>query len=158
MKLQSEEEAELSQRLLSPADTTSFRSCVMRAAYMSSERPDCQYCVKELAREMSSPTEASMRRLRRLGRYLISHRRMLIWFEWQEMPRDLVVETDADFAGCGKTRKSTSGGVVFFGSSPIRSYSSNQAVIALSTGESEFYGMLKGSSQAIGLRSLFADI
>ena len=158
VKLQSEEEAELSQRLLSPADTTSFRSCVMRAAYMSSERPDCQYCVKELAREMSSPTEASMRRLRRLGRYLISHRRMLIWFEWQEMPRDLVVETDADFAGCGKTRKSTSGGVVFFGSSPIRSYSSNQAVIALSTGESEFYGMLKGSSQAIGLRSLFADI
>ena len=158
VKLQPEEEAELTQKRLSPADTTLFRSCVMRAAYMCSERPDCQYCVKELAREMSSPTEASMRRLRRLGRYLISHRRMLLWFEWQDMPRDLVAEVDADFAGCGKTRKSTSGGAVFFGSSPLRSYSSNQAVIALSTGESEFYGMLKGCSQAMGLRSLFADI
>ncbi|CAE6937842.1 unnamed protein product [Symbiodinium natans] len=118
VKLQPEEEAELTQKRLSPADTTLFR----------------------------------------LGRYLISHRRMLLWFEWQDMPRDLVAEVDADFAGCGKTRKSTSGGAVFFGSSPLRSYSSNQAVIALSTGESEFYGMLKGCSQAMGLRSLFADI
>ncbi|CAE7561590.1 unnamed protein product [Symbiodinium natans] len=118
VKLQPEEEAELTQKRLSPADTTLFR----------------------------------------LGRYLISHRRMLLWFEWQDMPRDLVAEVDADFAGCGKTRKSTSGGAVFFGSSPLRSFSSNQAVIALSTGESEFYGMLKGCSQAMGLRSLFADI
>ena len=45
---------------------------------------------------------------------------------------------DSDWAGCRKTRKSTSGGVLYLGDTPVRGWSSNQAVIALSSGEAEY--------------------
>ena len=40
----------------------------------------------------------------------------------------------------------------------IKSWSTNQATIALSSGEAEYYGMVKGASQAIGLRAIMDDL
>ena len=40
----------------------------------------------------------------------------------------------------------------------IKSWSTNQAVIALSSGEAEYYGIVKAASVAIGARSLAADL
>ena len=53
------------------------------------------------------------------------------------------------FAGCVRTRRSTSGGVAMFGST--------QAIVALSSGEAEYYGIVKGASIGIGLRSMLKD-
>ena len=44
------------------------------------------------------------------------------------------------------------------GSHPIKSYSTTQSVIALSSGEAEYYGMVKGGSLGLGIRSLAADL
>ena len=49
----------------------------------------------------------------------------------------LTVWRDADFAGCIKTRRSTSGGLVMRGSHVIKSWSTNQSVVAPSSGEAE---------------------
>ena len=65
---------------------------------------------------------------------------------------------DTDYAGCRKTRKSTSGGVALIGTHLIKSWSTTQAVIALSSGEAEFYGIVKGASVGKGLRSVLADL
>ena len=40
----------------------------------------------------------------------------------------------------------------------IKSWSTTQAVIALSSGEAEFYGIVKGGSIGIGLRSVLGDL
>ena len=40
----------------------------------------------------------------------------------------------------------------------IKSWSTNQATIALSSGEAEYYGMVEGASQAMGLRAVAEDI
>ena len=40
----------------------------------------------------------------------------------------------------------------------IKSWSTNQAVIALSSGEAEYYGMVKGASQSVGLRGIADDL
>ena len=40
----------------------------------------------------------------------------------------------------------------------IKSWSTNQATIVLSSGEAEYYGMVKGSSQALGLKVIADDI
>ena len=40
----------------------------------------------------------------------------------------------------------------------IKSWSTTQAVIALSNGEAEFYGVVKGASSLLGLISLAADM
>ena len=44
------------------------------------------------------------------------------------------------------------------GSHMIKSWSTTQAVIALSSGEAEFYGIVKGGSTGIGLRSVLGDL
>ena len=45
-----------------------------------------------------------------------------------------------------------------FGSHCLKTWSSSQQVIALSSGEAEYYGMVKGASNALGLHSMLKDI
>ncbi len=40
----------------------------------------------------------------------------------------------------------------------IKGWSSTQTVIALSSGEAEYYGMVKGASMALGVRSVLGDL
>ena len=66
---------------------------------------------------------------------------MSMKFEEQQ-PVDVYV--DSDYAGCPRTRKSTSGGCVMMGSHLIKSWSSTQNnVISLSSGEAELYSIVK---------------
>ena len=40
----------------------------------------------------------------------------------------------------------------------IKAWSSNQSVIALSSGEAEFYGIVKGASNALGVAGVLRDL
>ena len=83
----------------------------------------------------------------------------LVWhFPWQDPSSVLNVSVDTDFAGCLKTRRSTSGGVAMIGSHLIKSWSATQTVVALSSGEAELSGLVKGAAQAMGLRSVADDL
>ncbi len=68
------------------------------------------------------------------------------------------VYVDSDWAGCLRTRKSTSGGVICRGDVAGRGWASNQAAIALSSGEAEYYPALKGASAALWFQSMLADL
>ena len=56
------------------------------------------------------------------------------------------------------SRKSTSGGVIMLGKHLIKSWSSTQDGIALSSGEAEYYGLVKGASVAMGVRSMHREM
>ena len=89
--------------------------------------------------------------MRRLGRYLKERPRLLQEFRWQHNEdRELRTCTDRVWAGDKVTRKSTSGGIAFSGSHCIKSWSSNQTIIALSSAELELYALLKGAGQSLG--------
>ena len=45
-----------------------------------------------------------------------------------------------------------------FGKSTIRTWSSTQNVVALSSGEAEYYGLVKAASHGIGMRNLLQDL
>ena len=64
--------------------------------------------------------------------------------------------TDANWAACPVTRKSTSACYLQLGSHPIYTGSSTQTVIALSSGESEFYGSVRCACRLLGLRALLS--
>ena len=153
---------EMEEETLESDDSTLYRACVARANFLSQDRSDIQYATKELSRKMSNPNHQDMIRLKRLGRYLKGRPRSVIKYDYQNMDESgqLVVKayTDTDFAGCQRAKKSTSGGVIMMGSHTIKTWSSTQAVIALSSGEAEYYGMVKGASQALGLKSMLGDI
>ena len=68
------------------------------------------------------------------------------------------VYTDADWAGCRKTRKSTSGGVVMRGSHCIKYWSKTQHNIVFSTAEAELVAMVKGICEAKGVAAVMKDM
>ena len=108
---------------------------------------------------MSNPSEDDLVAIRRLCRFLrglprVGHRIGVGNFS----PSIFEAYVDSDGAGCRKTRKSTSGGVLMLGTTAARGWPTNQAVIALSSGEAECYAALKGASQALGFQSMLRDI
>lgn len=150
---QEEENAEL----LKEQDSRAFRELAARANYLAQDRPDIQYATKEICRGMCSPTRGDLRRLRRLGRYLVDHRRVVVQYRWQSYMSTLTGFTDSDFAGCRQTAKSTSGGIVMRGLHFIKSWSSTQKTVALSSGEAELTALVKCSCELIGITQLTAD-
>ncbi len=70
----------------------------------------------------------------------------------------MVVWTDSDWAGCHEARKSTNGGVIVWGGHCLKSWSSTQDTVALASGEAEYFAMVRGACQAIGMRELAADL
>ena len=138
-------------------EATLYRAMVARANYLSQDRVDIGFAVKELCRHMSSPRRVDYEKLKRLGRYLLGKTRVIVLFAYQELPDTLDAYVDTDHAGCLTTRKSTSGGIIMLGSHCLKTWSVNQQTIALSSGEAEYYGMVKGASNSLGLAGMLAD-
>jgi hypothetical protein len=136
---------------------TPYRAVVARANYMASDRPEIQFAAKEVCRWMSNPTEVSLNALKRLGRFVAGHRRLVYHYPWQTADR-VDTYSDTDWAGCPKSRKSTSGGCLMLGRHLLKSWSSTQTSIALSSGEAEFYGVVKAGGVSLGFQSLLADV
>ena len=63
-------EEEAASKELAGAEATRFRTVAARANYLSADRPDIQYSVKEVCRRMAKPVEGDCQKLTRLGRYL----------------------------------------------------------------------------------------
>ena len=142
---------------LSDEQTTKYRALVARCNYLSPGQPDIAFSVKELARNIANPQRGDWLRLKRLGRYLKGQPRLQQWFEWQPSQYCICTFTDADWAGCRDTRKSTTGGVITNGKHTLKGWSKTQALIALSSGEFELYATLKASAETLGIISMMQD-
>jgi len=143
---------------LAPKEAKEFRGMAATANYLGADRVDVQYSAKELCRMMSRPTKMSFRKLKHLARYLVGVPEVEIYFVHQKDTKELVCYVDSDWAGCTRTRKSTSGGVVTLGAHCVKTWSSTQSVIALSSGEAEFYALIEGASRSLGIQSLMEDM
>ena len=99
---------------------------------------------------MSAPTSSDMKKLVRLGRYLVGKPRAVALFPWQEARAAQDVFTDANWAGCKASRKSTSGGVLYYLGANILHYSRTQATIATSSAEAELGALLQLLHKAWG--------
>jgi len=143
---------------LDRSESKRYRAIIARANYMSTERSDVQYSVKELSRFMAIPRTCDWTNVKRLARYLLGKPRTVLVYGYQQSQQFLETWTDTDFAGCRSERKSTSGGLVMHGSHCLKSWSSTQSIIAGSTGEAEYYGLVKGGSNSLGMRALMEDL
>ena len=68
------------------------------------------------------------------------------------------VYTDSDWAGCIRTRKSTSGGMITLGRVSLKHWSSTQSTIALSSGEAKFVAMVKAVTEGIAIQTLAVEL
>ena len=106
---------------------------------------------------MASPTQLSVQDMKRLVRYLVGRPRLVHHYEWQKSAV-LEVHSDTDWAGCVRTRKLTTGGCATPGKHLVKSWSSTQASISLSSGEAEMIGVTTAAAAGIGLMSLLRDL
>jgi hypothetical protein len=139
---------------------TEFRGLAARANYLSLDRMDIQHATKEACREMSAPTEKSLAKMKHLARYLLNFPRATIRFQDTVETNDQVIDvfSDSDWAGCLKTRRSTSGGAMMVAGGLVKTWSSTQATVAQSSGEAEYYALVRAASEALGLQSIMKDL
>ena len=130
----------------------------MRAAYLGQDRADIQFATKELARRMSGPTADDWASLKRLVRYLIQAPRVIVLYVRQARQRTIDAYSDADWAGCPYTRRSTSSTYLMHGGHLLMSSSTTQTVVATSSGESEFYAAAKSASRLLGAAAMCEDL
>ena len=127
------------------------RSWTMRASYLSQDRCELQFAVKELARRMQQPNKRLVRVLKGSPRCLVVYNRQA------EQPIKNVF-SDSDWAGCAKTRRSTSSSYVMLGGHLLAASATTQNVVATSSGEAEFYALNKSASRALGAVAMAADM
>ena len=135
-------------------DTTRYRAIAARANYLAADRPDLMYAVKELCRGMAKPTELHWNKLKRLGRYLVEHRRTVMRYDWQGHEPEITGYSDSDWAGCRATGKSTSGGALMIGSHFIKGWARTQNHVTLSSAEAELVALVKCSAELLGAKSM----
>lgn len=139
-------------------DASKYRSAVMRASFLSQERADLSETVKRLAQGMATPRLGHWEMLKRLGRYLVHKPDVSLIYEQQPMPDHIRVSVDSDFARCKVGRKSTSGMVQHLGRRVIKATSNLQTVLGLNVSESEYYALVHGTSNGLGLQSFLRDV
>ena len=143
---------------LSPEEATMYRALSARCNYLAQDKADIRLSAKELCREFAVPNRHSYAKLKRLTRYLVGCPRLVYKFDYQDLPTNVDIYTDTDFAGCKETRRSTSGGVIMMGSHTVRHWSKTQSTLALSSGEAELSGIGTGIAEALGFQSLARDM
>ena len=97
------------------AEATVFSAIAARTNFLAQDSPDLQFPAKEVCREMSKPTLRSWKKMKRLARYLVQRQAVMYRFAWQDDDQSVVLYKDSDWAGCRRTRKATSGGIIMNG-------------------------------------------
>jgi hypothetical protein len=107
---------------------------------------------------MSAPTELAHKSLKIVGRFVEGRPRLVLKMPFEEASQ-VDVYVDSDYAGCPRTRKSTSGGCIMMGTHLIKSWSSTQKnTIYLSSGEAELYAVVKGVGAGMGAQQFLKDL
>ena len=134
-----------------------FRAMAAIPNYLAADRPDVEYAAKEICRKVAKPAEGDWRKLIRLGRYLKIAPSCILTYPWQEAAEVPTGFSDSDWAGCRKSGKNTSDGLVMVGKHLVKSSNRTQDSVTVSSAEAELIASGKLSAGTLGVRSMMAD-
>ena len=120
-------------------------------------RPDIAYAVGVLGRYQSNPGVDHWRAAKKVMRYLQGTKDYMLMYRHTDN-LDLVGYSDADFAGCVDSRKSTSGYIFIMAGGAVSWRSVKQTLIATSTMEAEFVSCFQATSQGVWLKSFISGL
>nr|GEV32345.1 uncharacterized mitochondrial protein AtMg00810-like [Tanacetum cinerariifolium] len=92
-----------------PVDATKYHSMIGALMYLTSSRLDIVLATYVCARYQAHPTKKHLKEVKRIFRYLWGTVNMGLWYT-KDSGFELTEFSDADYAGCKDTIKSTSGG------------------------------------------------
>ena len=119
------------------ANLTHFRSIVGALQYLTITRPDLAHSVNTMCQFMHAPTEEHYQAVKHILRYIKGslHFGLTIY---SDSERRLLAYSNADWAGCPDTRRSTSGFAVFLGRNLISWNAKKQPTVSRSSAKSEY--------------------
>ena len=142
---------EESEELMGKEAAAFYRRTAARLNYASLDNPCIAFAAKEASRTMSAPRICDEAKVKRILRYLLAYPVATYLYAWQAAPLSLEGFSDSDWAGCRRTRRSTSGGVILHGTHLIHHWSRTQSGIALSSAEAELNAILKMGQETLGI-------
>ena len=125
---------------------------------MVGTRPDLAYEIGKLSQHSANPRESHWAGVKRVMRYVQGARNLGIVFNSKSKSPELLGFSDADWAGCSDSRKSTSGYVFKFCGGAISWISRRQTVVATSSCEAEYIALCGACKEATWLRQVVADV
>ncbi|GJW29493.1 retrovirus-related pol polyprotein from transposon TNT 1-94, partial [Tanacetum coccineum] len=140
----------------SPVDATKYRSMIGALMYLTSSRPNIVHATCLCARYQAKPTEKHLKEVKRIFRYLRGTVNMGLWYT-KDSGFELTGFSDADYAGCKDTFKSTSGRAQFLGENLVSWSLKKQDCTTLSTAESEYVSLSACCAQVLWMRTQLTD-
>nr|GEW46793.1 retrovirus-related Pol polyprotein from transposon TNT 1-94 [Tanacetum cinerariifolium] len=104
-----------------PVDATKYRSMIGALLYLTSNRPDIVHATCLCARYQAKTTKKHLKEVKRIFRYLWGTVNTGLWYT-KDYGFELTGFSDADYAGCKDTFKSTSGGAQFLSEKLLTNY------------------------------------
>jgi hypothetical protein len=138
-------------------DTSQFRSITGALQYLTFTRSDIAYAVQQICLHMHDPRESHLTAMKRILRYLQGTSGYGLLLR-RLSSSDLIVYTDADWASCPDTRRSTSGYAVFLGDNLVSWLAKRQTVVSHSSTEAEYRAVANGVAEATLLRQLLHEL
>jgi len=137
-------------------DASEFRSLAGALQYLTFTRPDIAYSVQQVCLHMHDPREPHLAALKRILRYIKGT--LHLGLLRPSSQSELTVYSDADWAGCPDTRKSTSGYAIFLGDNLVSWSSKRQNTVSRSSAEAEYRAVANGVAEATWLRQLLLEL
>ncbi|XP_039851237.1 uncharacterized mitochondrial protein AtMg00810-like [Panicum virgatum] len=139
------------------SDPTLYRSIVGALQYLTLTCPDLTYAMQQAFLHMHDPNDGHWTLVKRILRYVRGTSAKGLQLRRSTSPT-LVAYSDADWAGCPDTRRSTSGFYVFFGDSLVSWSSKRQATVSRSSAEAEYRGVANAAAECCWLRHLLGEL
>lgn len=135
-----------------------YREAVGSLMYLAvSTRPDISYAVGLVSRFLENPSKAHINAVKRILKYIKGTNTYGIFFQ-NNKNLVLYAYSDADFAGCVNTRRSTTGYLLQIGSATVSWSSERQKCVSISTAESEYVASAESVREMVWLCSLMDDL
>ncbi|XP_020417850.1 uncharacterized protein LOC109948607 [Prunus persica] len=138
-------------------DPTTYRKLVGSLIYLTITQPDISYAVHTVSKFMQAPRHHHLSAVRRIIRYILGTPNRGLFFPTGSSLQ-LQAYSDADWAGCPDTRRSTTGWCMFLGDALISWKCKKQDHVSKSSTEAEYRAMSAACSEIIWLRGLLTEL
>ena len=139
------------------ANPSEYRSIAGALQYLTLTRPDLAYVVQQVCLFMHDPREPHLALIKRILRYVKGSLSAGLQLgtgaaDW------LTAYSDADWAGCPDTRRSTSGFCVYLGDNLVSWSSKRQTTVSRSSAEAEYRAVAHVVAECCWLRQLLQEL
>ncbi|KAK1660667.1 hypothetical protein QYE76_048826 [Lolium multiflorum] len=133
------------------ADATEYRSLAGALQYLTLTRPDVSYAVQQICLHMHAPCAPHLALVKRVLRYVRGTLEFGLHLR-ASSSTTLTAYSDADWAGCPDSRRSTSGYCVYYGDSLISWSSRRQTIVSRSSAEDEYRAVAHAVAECCWIR------